>query len=157
MTDPKDDSTNPHVASPIVRRHRERLRRWPFVLGGVAVAIGVLVAVWDWNWFRPLIEREASAALGRPVTAAFQATARQADRGGGRRGADRQSRGVRTQDPPLAVAERLTVTIETMESLRHRALVVPSRRRRIQTGGGDRPLERRLARLRVRRETNESR
>ena len=125
MTDPKDDSTNPRAASPIVRRRRERLRRWPFVLGGVVVAIGVLVAVWDWDWFRPLIEREASAALGRPVTLQHfglrlgRQTVAVAD---GVRIANPEAF---AQEPPLAVAERLTVTIETMELLRHRALVVP--------------------------------
>jgi len=95
------------------------------VLGGVVVAIGVLVAVWDWDWFRPLIEREASAQLGRPVTLQHF---------GLRLG--RQivavADGVRianpetfAQNPPLAVAERLMVTIETMELLRHRTVVVP--------------------------------
>ena len=120
MIDPKDDITNPRAASPTVRRHRERRRRWPFVLGGVVVAIGVLVAVWDWDWFRPLIEREASAQLGRAVTLQHF---------GLRLG--RQivavADGVRianpeafAQNPPLAVAERLTVAIEAMELLRHR-------------------------------------
>jgi hypothetical protein len=37
-------------------------------LGGVIVAIGVLAAIWDWDWFRPLVAREASIALGRTVT-----------------------------------------------------------------------------------------
>ena len=46
----------------------KRLRRWHLVLGGVVLAIGVLAAVWDWDWFRPLVAREASAALGRTVT-----------------------------------------------------------------------------------------
>ena len=125
MIDPEDDRTNPRVASPIVRRHRQRLRRWPVVLGGVVVAIRMLVAVWDWDWFRPLIEREASAQLGRPVTLQHF---------GLRLG--RQivavADGVRianpetfAQNPPLAVAERLMVTIETMELLRHRTVVVP--------------------------------
>ncbi|NKF24279.1 AsmA family protein [Solimonas marina] len=38
---------------------------------GVAVlvlAVILLVVFWDWNWFRPLVERQASAALGRPIT-----------------------------------------------------------------------------------------
>ena len=43
-------------------------KRWPFVLGGAVLAIGILATVWDWDWFRPLVEHEASAALGRPVT-----------------------------------------------------------------------------------------
>lgn len=46
--------------------HRRRL--WPFVLGLIALAIVLLVAFWDWDWFRPWVEARASAALGRRVT-----------------------------------------------------------------------------------------
>ena len=31
-------------------------------------AVVVLVLAWDWNWLRPLVERRATAALGRKVT-----------------------------------------------------------------------------------------
>jgi hypothetical protein len=138
MANPKDDGIGGRIPDDIGRRlqdqhnlieHRrlepKRLRRWPFVLGGVVIAIGVLAAVWDWDWFRPLVAREASAALGRTVTLQHfdlrlgRLTAVVAD-------------GVRianptgfAQDPPLAAVERLTVTIDTMELLRHRAVVVP--------------------------------
>lgn len=50
-----------------------RIRRWAWwsnQLGGVLLlvtALVVLVLVWDWNWFKPLIERQASATLGRTV------------------------------------------------------------------------------------------
>ena len=37
----------------------QRWRRWPFILGGTVVALAVLVAVWDWDWFRPLVARIA--------------------------------------------------------------------------------------------------
>ena len=138
MANPKDDGTGGRIPDDIGRRfqdqhnlleHRQlkpkRLRRWHFVLGGVVIAIGVLAAVWDWDWFRPLVARKASAALGRTVTLQHfdlrlgRLTAAVAD-------------GVRianptgfSQDPPLAAVERLTVTIDTMELLRHRAVVVP--------------------------------
>ncbi len=117
MADPNDER-NPERA-----RH-ERRRRWPFVVGGLVV-IGVLAAVWDWDWFRPLIEREASTALGRPVTLQHF---------GLRLGRQTVAvaEGVRVanpdgfaQDTPLATAERLTVTIDTLELLLHRAVVVP--------------------------------
>jgi uncharacterized protein involved in outer membrane biogenesis len=42
-----------------------RRRRWPYIVGGVAVAVIVLVAVFDWNWFRGPIERRVTAATGR--------------------------------------------------------------------------------------------
>jgi hypothetical protein len=41
---------------------------WPFVLGGPVLAVGILATLWDWDWFRPLVAHEASAALGRSVT-----------------------------------------------------------------------------------------
>ncbi len=47
--------------------HRRR-RAWPFVLGLIVLAIVVLIAVWNWDWFRPFVEARASAALGRKVT-----------------------------------------------------------------------------------------
>lgn len=43
-------------------------RRWPKVLGAVVVLLVALVLLWDWNWFRPLVEAQASSALGRKVT-----------------------------------------------------------------------------------------
>ena len=106
-------------------RAMKRRRRWPFVVGGLVVVIGVLAAVWDWDWFRPLIEREASTALGRPVTLQHF---------GLRLGRQTVAvaEGVRVanpdgfaQDTPLATAERLTVTIDTLALLLHRAVVVP--------------------------------
>jgi hypothetical protein len=76
MTDPKDAGVDGRAAcdsdrgiqedqrNPIPEHSRqERRRRWPFVLGGVVVAIGVLAAAWDWDWFRPLIARESKAAF----------------------------------------------------------------------------------------------
>ncbi len=42
-------------------------RRWPRVLGIAAVLLAVAL-LWDWNWFRPLVAREASTAIGRRVT-----------------------------------------------------------------------------------------
>ena len=54
--------------SPVHRGKRRVGKRWPFVLGGAVVAIGILATVWDWDWFRPLVAHEASAALGRSVT-----------------------------------------------------------------------------------------
>jgi uncharacterized protein involved in outer membrane biogenesis len=36
------------------------------VLAGLLILL--LAVLWDWNWLRPLVERQASAALGRAVT-----------------------------------------------------------------------------------------
>ncbi|NGY06231.1 AsmA family protein [Solimonas terrae] len=41
-----------------------------YVVPGLVSALVLLIALWDWNWFRPLIAREVSSVLGRPVTLA---------------------------------------------------------------------------------------
>ncbi len=44
-------------------------RRWGLIiLGGLALCLALVIGLWDWNWFRPIVEAKASAALGRPVT-----------------------------------------------------------------------------------------
>nr|WP_294529651.1 AsmA family protein [uncultured Rhodopila sp.] len=43
------------------------LRRLAFIGIPIAVFI-VLAAIWNWDWFIPLVQSKASAALGRPVT-----------------------------------------------------------------------------------------
>ncbi|HLZ65335.1 MAG TPA: AsmA family protein [Aliidongia sp.] len=46
---------------------RSRYRLWTIGLGTPLLLILILVLLWDWNWLRPLVESQASAALGRPV------------------------------------------------------------------------------------------
>ena len=46
-----------------VRRHLG----WSIALGGLAIVV-VVGLLFDWNWFRPLVEARFSAALGRAVT-----------------------------------------------------------------------------------------
>lgn len=38
------------------------------VLAVLTMLLALLVLLWNWNWLRPLIAREASVATGRPVT-----------------------------------------------------------------------------------------
>jgi hypothetical protein len=38
------------------------------LFAALVMSVVVLFLVWDWNWFRPELERVASSALGRPVT-----------------------------------------------------------------------------------------
>ena len=45
-----------------------RKRRWPWVDGAIALALVVVVAIFDWNWFRGPLERYLSESTGRPVT-----------------------------------------------------------------------------------------
>ncbi len=101
-----------------------RRRRWPFVVGAGLAALVALVALWDWDWFRPMVEARASAALGRAVTVEHVHL-----RLG--RSLVARAEGVRIANPegfdqgtPFAAAERLTVTLDAMELLRRRAVVL---------------------------------
>src|SRR5947207_15542039 len=42
-------------------------RRHPLLAVGtlVALLIVLLILIWDWNWFKPTVERRVSAATGR--------------------------------------------------------------------------------------------
>ena len=45
-----------------------RKRRWPWVLGSIAVVLVVFTAIFDWNWFRGPLERYLTESSGREVT-----------------------------------------------------------------------------------------
>lgn len=47
--------------------HTRTQSRW-LLLALLVLTVATLALLWDWNWFRPLVERQASAALGRGVT-----------------------------------------------------------------------------------------
>ena len=100
-------------------------RVWSVALGVLVLAIVLIAVLWDWNWFRPLVEAQASAQLGRRVTIDHfdlqpgRQTVAIAD-------------GVRVENPPgfddpapLATIDRLSVTVDVMQYLRTRAIVVP--------------------------------
>ena len=100
-------------------------RRWPFVLGGIVAVLVAFVLLFDWNWFKPLVERQASAALGRQVSIADV-----------RVELGRVPRvvlgGVRVANPPdwpgggdFATVERLAVDVDAMAYIRNREIVVP--------------------------------
>ena len=58
----------PPSGAPSKRLSRRTLGWLAGVVTILAVAIAVLFAIWDWNWFRGPVERAASARLHRPVT-----------------------------------------------------------------------------------------
>lgn len=45
-----------------------RHRRWPFIVGGVIAGLIILAVVFRWDWLIPVVEKQASGALGRPVS-----------------------------------------------------------------------------------------
>ena len=62
MTAASKPPASPSSRPPIWRR------RWAQLVGAVVLALLVLVAVFDWNWFRGPLERHLSESSGRPVT-----------------------------------------------------------------------------------------
>lgn len=84
-----------------------------------------LIGFWSWDWFIPMAERRASAAIGRPVTIGHLHL-------GLGRTTVVTARDVRIAnapgfpaDVPLAQAERLVARIDLLESWRQGTLVVP--------------------------------
>ena len=41
---------------------------WAYVLGSLVVLVVAVVAFWNWDWFIPMVETRATAALGRRTT-----------------------------------------------------------------------------------------
>ena len=107
-------------------RRRSRLRISAILFGVLAIAVIALVLLWNWDWFIPIVQSRASAAIGRKVTISHlhvrlgrQTTVAADD--------------VVVANPdgfaqaePLAHIARLTVVASVMEYIRHRAIVLPS-------------------------------
>lgn len=103
----------------------KRRRRWPFVLGGVALALAVFLAVFRWDWLIPLVNAQASKALGRPVTVTHLHV-----RLG--RVPHIEADGVTIANPDgwpgggnFATADKLSVDIDAMAYIRSRTVVIP--------------------------------
>ena len=45
-----------------------RSTRWGAGIGIPALLIAIIIGLWNWDWFIPVVESRASAAVGRPVT-----------------------------------------------------------------------------------------
>ena len=116
------------MADPAPRAARRR--RWPLFVAVpgllIALLIVVLVLFWQWDWFIPLVDARASAALGRPVRIAHlhvslgRIVAITAD-------------DVRIGNPantpaalpPLAQIAHLTLHVDAGRYLKDRAVVIP--------------------------------
>ena len=103
----------------------KRRRRWPFVLGGIALALAVFLAVFRWDWLIPLVNAQASKALGRPVTVTHLHV---------RLGwvPHIEADGVTIANPDgwpgggnFATADKLSVDIDAMAYIRSRTVVIP--------------------------------
>ena len=104
---------------------QSRIRLWPFVVGVPIVAIVLLVVFWRWDWFIPLVEARASAALGRKVTISHlhvhlgRVTTVTVDDP-----VVAEPDGF-PDDKPFATARTLAISADVMQYIRSRALVLP--------------------------------
>src|SRR5690606_6805225 len=62
-----EDRDTPAAPEPVPQRVLAALRQHPWLslLALLAIAIALLVALWDWNWFKRPIERQVEARTGR--------------------------------------------------------------------------------------------
>jgi hypothetical protein len=103
-----------------------RIPRWAIWTGVPVAAVALLIVFWSWDWFIPLAESRASAALGRKVTIEHlhvrlgRVTEVSAD---GVRIANPEGF---AEDPPFARAERLSARIDVMAYWNDRAVVIPA-------------------------------
>lgn len=102
------------------------LRRHPWLtaLGVLAAAIAILVAIWDWNWFKGPIERQVQARTGRSFEIGGdldvdlgRVTRIRADR-------LRFGNAAWSKEADMASADRLEIGIRTWPLL-HRQVLVP--------------------------------
>lgn len=100
-------------------------RRWPFVLGGLVLALALFLAVFRWDWLIPLVNAQASKALGRPVTVTHLHV-----RLG--RVPHIEADGITIANPDgwpgggtFATADRLSVDIDALAYVRSRTVVIP--------------------------------
>jgi uncharacterized protein involved in outer membrane biogenesis len=108
---------------------KRRPRIWPIIAGTLALGVVLLVLFWNWDWFIPVVETRASAALGRPVTMTHlhvrlgRQTKVVADDVviGNPPGFPAESR----EQAPLAHIARLTVVADIMAFFHTRRIVLP--------------------------------
>lgn len=104
---------------------KPRRRLWLLIPSVLVIGVIVLVALWDWNWFLPLVNRQASAALGRPV----KATSLDVHLGrvttvtlGGIEVANAPNFDA---SKPFATVAKLTVALDIMAYIHDRSIVLP--------------------------------
>ena len=126
MSEPRTDDRDPSTPLAAVRRHP-----WWTALGILALAIALLLAFWDWNWFKPLVERQVEARTGR----SFEITGNlDVDRFGWtplvQIGGFRFGNAKWSKEPTMASADCLQLAIELRPLLFKREVRIPEIRLR---------------------------
>ena len=104
----------------------KRRRRWPWVMGGIVGLLVAAAALFQWDWLIPFVDKQASAALGRPVTI----THLHVKLG---RIPHIEADGVTVGNPEgwegggnLATADKLSLDVDAMAYIRRRQIVIPA-------------------------------
>ena len=104
---------------------------WWTAFGVVLVAILVLIALWDWNWFKPLVERQVEARTGRHFEISGNLDV---DHFGWtpliQVGGPRFGNAAWSKEPTMASADCLQLAIELKPLLFHREVSIPQLRLR---------------------------
>ena len=106
---------------------KTRRRRIGFgIFGVLALAVVLLIVFWNWDWFLPIVEREASSTLGRKVTAAHLhvhlggVTTATLDDVVVAEPAGFES------EPPVATVRHLRVSVGILDYIRGHGIVIPA-------------------------------
>ena len=103
--------------------HRRRRHIGLWVLAILVAAVVAIVALWDWDWFLPIVDSQASSALGRKVTAQHlhvqlgRVTTVALD--------NVEVSGEDASAKPFAQIDKLTVEADVMAYLHSRQIVIP--------------------------------
>ena len=104
-------------------------RRWRrFVFGGfgvLALAVFLLIIFWQWDWFLPIVDRQASNALGRKVSASHlhvhlgrTVTATLDD-------VVVAEPAAFAAEPPVATVKHLTIAVRILDYIEGKGLILP--------------------------------
>ena len=111
---------------PTPPRRRPVRRVLGIISGALAVLLVLLILLWNWDWFVPLIDRRASAALHRPVTIAhlhvrlgLTTTVSVDDL------KIQQPEGFESEKELFASAKKATVSVNVWRYLTHKGLEIP--------------------------------
>jgi uncharacterized protein involved in outer membrane biogenesis len=103
-----------------------RLRKRVIGLGGFVIIVAAAILLWDWDWFIPLAEAQASSALGRKVTISHLHVALGREPVVTIDGITVANPDGFPDGPPLATVDALRVQLDAMAYLRERSIVIPS-------------------------------
>ena len=120
-----DDQSSSVTGQNRVAHPRRRRVGWT-IAGIVVLAVALLAIFWDWNWFRPLVESEASSELGRPVTIQHFDLHPGRDAVAVADGVSIANPSGFPSDKPFATIQRLAVTVDVMAYIHGGQIVVPN-------------------------------